>query len=141
MLYEAQGILRYSIVDVGYKLIVEVDQGIADFYRSLIPKARYVQRQMYPAHISVVRKEEPPSLEAWGKYEGEEIDFWYDNEIKWGQVYYWINAFSEKLEKIRTELGLPVSSQYTRPPGSWIKCFHITIGNTKGQKWTSSPTG
>lgn len=134
MLHEAQGILRYSAIDIGYKLIVEVDQGIVDFYRSLIPKARYVQSQMYPAHISVVRKEKPPNLDVWGKYEGEKIFFWYDTEIKWGQVYYWLNAFSENLEKIRTELGLPVSSQYTKPPGSWIKCFHITLGNTKERK-------
>jgi hypothetical protein len=131
MLYQSKGILRYSIVDIGYKLIVEVDQGISDFYRRLIPKARYVKPQMYSAHISVVRRETPPNLEFWGKYDGEEIEFWYDTDIKWGKVYYWLNTFSERLEFIRTELGLPVSSEYTRPPEGFIKCFHCTIGNTK----------
>lgn len=131
MLYKTQGTIRYSVVDIGHKLIVEVDQGIVDLYRSLIPKSRCVQRQMYPAHISVVRKETPKNLEFWGKYEGELVDFWYDNEIHWGQVYYWLNAFSKKLEEIRIELGLSVSSEYTRPPDSFEKVFHITIGNTK----------
>ncbi len=131
MLFEAKGILKYSVVDIGYKLVVEVDQGIADFYRALIPKARGVNRQRYGAHISVVRKEVPLDLSKWGKYHGEEVEFTYDNEVKWGQVYYWLNCFSKKLEDVRTELGLPVSSQYTRPPGSWIKCFHMTVGNVK----------
>lgn len=131
MLYESKGIIRYSIVDIGYKLVVDIDQSIADYYRSLIPKYKYVNRQKYPAHISVVRHEKPPNLEKWGKYNGEEVIFWYDNEIKSGQVYYWLNTFSEKLEKVRTELGLPVSSEYTRPPEGYLKCFHCTIGNIK----------
>ena len=131
MLYKANGILRYSVVDVGYKLIVEVDQGLADYYRALIPKYKEVNRQRYGAHISVVRKEVPPNLEKWGEYEGEEIEFWYDNTIHNGQVYWWLNCFSKRLEEVRTELGLPVSSLYTRPPDSFVKCFHLTLGNVK----------
>lgn len=131
MLLESKGVLRYKIVDVGYRLVVEADQQLADYYRALIPKYKNVNRQRYGAHISVVRKETPVNLDFWGKYEGLEIDFLYDTEVKWGTVYYWINCFSKKLEEIRTELGLPVSSQYTRPPDSFIKCFHLTIGNSK----------
>jgi hypothetical protein len=131
MLYNAIGKLDYKIVEVGYRLVVEVDQDIADFYRSLIPKSRCVNRQRYGAHISVVRHETPVNLDVWGKYQGEMVEFTYDSEIKWGTVYYWLNCFSKKLEEVRTELGLPVSSQYTRPPGSWVKCFHMTVGNNK----------
>lgn len=132
MLYKSKGILKYDIVDVGYRLVVEVDQGIADFYRSLIPKSKGVRRQKYPAHISVVRHEIPLVLDKWSEYHGCEVEFVYDNEIKNGKVYYWLNTFSTKLEEIRTELGLPVSSEYTRPPSDeYVKCFHITIGNCK----------
>jgi hypothetical protein len=70
-------------------------------------------------------------MEVWGKYEGQEIDFSYENVIHSGTVYYWLNAFSTKLEEIREELGLPVSSQYTLPPEGFVKCFHITIANQK----------
>jgi hypothetical protein len=129
MLYKSKGVLRYSIVDVGYKLIVEADQGIADYYLKLIPKYKNVTRQRYPAHISIVRKEVPINLDQWGKREGEDVDFWYDNEIKSGRVYFWLNVFSKKLEEVRTELGLPVSSEYTRPPDSFEKVFHLTLGN------------
>lgn len=132
-LFKSSGPLRYRIgQDGGYSLRVEVDQGISDFYRSLIPKWIKTNSQMYPAHISVVRKEVPVNLEFWGKHEGEEVEFVYSNEIHHGTVYWWLNAFSKRLEEVRIELGLPVSSQYTRPPDSWIKCFHITIGNMKG---------
>jgi hypothetical protein len=131
MLFQSVAVLRYSIVDVGYRLVAEADQGLSDFYRSLIPRYKGVRRQRYGAHISVVRHEIPLNLDAWGKHDGEEIEFWYDNEIKWGKVYYWLNCFSKKLEEVRTELGLPVSSEYTRPPDSWVKCFHLTLGNVK----------
>jgi hypothetical protein len=131
MLFESVAILRYNIVKIGYRLVAETEQDIANYYRKLIPKYKCVKRQMYPAHISVVRYETPLNLDAWGKYEGQEVEFTYDSEIKNGTVYYWLNCFSTKLEKVRTELGLPVSSEYTRPPDSWTKCFHMTIGNIK----------
>jgi hypothetical protein len=131
MLHETNGILRYSLCDVGYRLVVEMDQNLSDYYRSLIPKYLGVNRQRYPAHVSVVRHETPTVLAAWGKYDGEEVRLTYDSEVKNGRVYYWLNVFSVRLEEVRTELGLPVSSEYTRPPDSWIKCFHMTIGNVK----------
>lgn len=131
MLYESKGIFKYSIVDIGYRLVIEADQGLADYYRKLIPKYKEVQRQKYHAHISVVRHEVPINLEIWGKYENQEVEFVYDSDIKYGKVYYWLNVFSKKLEEVRTELGLPVSSQYTLPPSGYIKCFHLTIGNSK----------
>jgi hypothetical protein len=86
---------------------------------------------MYPAHISVVRKEVPPVLSAWEKYQNEPINFNYSPEIHFGSVYIWLNVFSTELEAIRRELGLPVSSQYTLPPEGFVKCFHCSIGNFK----------
>ena len=128
-LYQSQGTLRY----IDNKLIVEVDQGISDFYRALIPKWIRTNKQLYPAHISVVRKEIPPNMKVWGKYEGNEIPFSYSNVIHNGEIYFWLNAWSNQLEQIRLELGLPVDSLYTRPPDGLNKTFHITIGNLKNK--------
>jgi len=132
-LFESIGILRYSFKEnYGYKLIVEIDKDIAEYYRSLIPPWKgKISPQMYAPHISVVRKEVPPNLDVWGKYNGEEIKFLYSNYINQGTVYWWLNAFSTRLEEIRVELGLPVSSQYTLPPEGHIKAWHITLGNYK----------
>lgn len=127
-MYSSTGILRYF--QDPHKLIVEVDPGIAQFYRSMIPKWITLNPQKYPPHISVVRKEIPPNLTIWGKYEGEEISFDYTNEIFHGRVYYWLNAYCTRLEQIRAELGLVESTEYTRPPDG-RKCFHITLGNMK----------
>jgi hypothetical protein len=134
MIHKSSGILRYSHAgDAGFKLIVEIDPGIAAFYRALIPKYIKTNPQKYDPHISVVRKEHTVNMDFWGKYEGESVDFEYDSHIHHGKVYWWLNVFSARLEEIRAELGLPVSSEYTRPPEGYIKCFHTTIGNTKAQ--------
>lgn len=130
-IYWARGPLHYHH-DKGYKLVVEVDRGLSDYYRSLIPKWNEVAPQMYPPHISVVRKETPKNLDVWGKYEGKIVEFAYTNHVYEGTVYWWLNAFSKELEDIRIELGLPVSTRYTRPPSDkWIRCFHLTLGNKK----------
>lgn len=127
MIYMSQGSLRY---DHPYKVFVEVDRGLATFYRSLIPRSIEINVPLYPPHITVVRKETPPRMEFFGAHEGEMIFFDYDTEIHHDETYYWLNAYSFRLEQVREELGLPVTSEYTRPPdGRW--CFHITIGNLK----------
>lgn len=115
----------------GYKLNVMVDPGIVEYYRALVPKYVGLNGTRYPAHISVVRRETPKNPEFWGKYEGEEVKFAYSNAVHNGKIYFWLNAFSERLEEIRLELGLPVSTEYTRPPDGYTKCFHITLGNLK----------
>ena len=124
------GTLRYS--ENPYKLIVEVDPEIVRYYRALLPKYIHTNPQAYAPHISVVRNEVPVHLEHWGKYEGQPLEFTYEGYVYSGQVYIWLNAFSTRLEEIRTELGLPVSTEYTRPPDTFIKVFHITLGNRKG---------
>jgi hypothetical protein len=128
-MFTSTGILKYH--DNPYKLIVEIDQNISDYYRSLIPKWIKSNRQMYSAHISVVRNEMPINLQYWGKYEGEEIEFIYTPGVQFGKVYCWLNVWCKRLEEIRLELGLPVSSQFTLPPEGFVKCFHTTLGNFK----------
>lgn len=128
-LFTSTGTLRYGKT-VDY-LVLDVDQGIVDYYRALMPKWIRTNRQMYPAHISVVRKENAINREFWGKYDGELIEFKYSNIVHSGTVYYWLNAWCDRLEAIRTELGLAVDSPYTRPPDGFEKTFHVTLGNTK----------
>lgn len=130
-LFKSTGRLKYDMAEYGYKLIVEADRGLAAYYKSLIPKWIETKPQKYPAHISVVRKEAPSNLEVWGKYDGESIEFTYSNIVHRGQVYFWLNVFCTRLEEIRLELGLPVSSEYTKPPDGWVKCFHLTLANCK----------
>jgi hypothetical protein len=127
-LFQSVGRLNYAT----NKLVVEADQGISDFYRSLIPKYHRVQRQFYPAHISVVRKELPPKMQFWREHQDEQIEFAYEPYQQNDETYWWLNVFCVRLEEIRLELGLPVSSPYTLPPSGFAKCFHMTIGNTKG---------
>jgi hypothetical protein len=132
ILHESVGTLQYSMCpDYGYKLWLRVDQGISDFYRALIPKYVVVYSQMHPAHITIIRRETPLDLTAWGKYEGEQVDFVYSPVVHSSEFYFWLNCFCKRLEEVRLELGLPVSSRFTRPPDGYTKCFHCTIGNCK----------
>lgn len=66
----------------------------------------------------------------WNLYENKEINFSYEGIICNDEVYYWLGAYSEDLEKIRVELGLSNISPITQPPDRGYR-FHITIGNTK----------
>lgn len=128
--FQSSGPLQYSRTDDGgYRLVLAVDPGIVSLYRALIPKYHNVQKQAYPPHISIVRHETPN--EHWGKYENEVVEFTYGNHIYHDEVYWWLNAYSNRLEEIRLELGLPVDSPYTRPPDGMKRTFHITLGNTK----------
>jgi hypothetical protein len=133
-LHKSTGILRYSRSESGgYRLVMEIDKELSRFYRSLMPKWITLNSQRYPPHVTIVRaeKEVPLHLEHWGKYEGEEIDFIYHNEVHCGKVYFWLNVFCVRLEEIREELGLPVISEFTLPPEGFVKCFHATLGNFK----------
>lgn len=129
-LFESIGTLHY---EPDWKLVLNIDQNLADYYRSLIPKYKPNNRQRYPAHVTIVRqtKELPTNIQFWNKYQGQEVKFLYNPEIQEGQVYYWINVYCQQLEEIRTELGLPVHSQFTMPPEGFKKHFHCTIGNKK----------
>lgn len=127
-IFNSVGTLVYS--EDPYKLIVDVDNEIGNYYRSLIPKYFQVKKPMYSSHISIVRNEVPPNLNMWGKYQGSQISFEYEPFIYSDELYYWLNAYSSVLEDVRVELGLANLSKYTRSPDGKHK-FHITLGNTK----------
>jgi hypothetical protein len=115
-MFYSTGIVRY----LSPKVIAEVDPELVRYYRSLVPKIITLNWQMYDAHISVVRNETAKNLDFWGKREGCEFIFEYNGEIRYGEVYYWIDAFCEDFNDIREELGLERR-----------KCFHVTLGNLK----------
>jgi hypothetical protein len=127
-MFNSNGKLVYS--SDPYKLIVEVDNNIASYYRSLIPKFLQYQKPLYPAHISVVRNEKEINLLAWNKYYGKNIEFEYDHYIYNDNIYYWLNICCSELEKIREELGLSGTSDYTKSPDG-RHLFHCTIANMK----------
>ncbi len=127
-MFSSIGILRYF--ENPYKLIVEADQNISDYYRNLVPKYLKLNKQMHAAHISIVRKEIPINLQYWKKYEGEEIKFEYEGYIYNDETYYWLGVKCDYLKLIRAELGLPLTSWITESPDSGHE-FHLTVGNTK----------
>jgi hypothetical protein len=140
-LHPATGTLRYS--PNVYRLVVDVDQQLADYYRSLIPKYIWTNRPRWGAHITVVRQEKETPLyeEHWQKYDGQKVTFYYEPTIHSGRIYFWLNIFCKPLEEIRLELGLQVVSMYTIPPEGFKKCFHCTIANVKGYESYESTEG
>lgn len=130
-MFEAEGSLQYG---PGRRAVVWIDQGISDFYRSLIPKYCYAQPQLYPAHITVVRikLETPTNMDAWGKYEGEVVKYYYDTNIRFDGTYFYLNTYSDRIGEIREELGLPRFrfGELGTDRGS----YHTSIANVKNQK-------
>lgn len=116
----------------GFKVHVDVDPGIAETYRALVPKSVRLQRTRYPPHISVVRKEMVTKLDLWGKHEGDMIPFEYEPEVYNDETYYWLRCYSPALVEIRRGLGLPDLSEMARGP-DMFDSFHATIGNCKGR--------
>lgn len=127
-MFKSTGRIRYFTQPL--KVIVEVDQQISEYYRTLVPRYIRLNRQAYPAHISVVRKETPPNMEFWNRYEKEWVEFEYEPYQYNNATYYWLNVFCPRLEEIRRELGLSLTSGITRSPDGRHK-FHCTIGNCK----------
>lgn len=131
-MFTSVGKLYYSENPI--KLVLNVDQQISDYYRATLPKALtqkiFLNKQKYPAHISIVRKEIPPNMAVWRKYQGQRVKFQYEHGVDWNKTYFWINVWSDDIEKIRNELGLKNTSPYTRSPDGTHR-FHITIGNVK----------
>lgn len=127
--FKTTGIVKYD--DCG-KVIVVVDNDIANYYRKLIPKYYYVKPQRFSAHITVVRHlyETNLLMVNWKKHEGESIDLEYNNYIEHDGVYFFLNVRSKDIGEIRQGLGLSVLRKNSF--GENISdYYHITIGNVK----------
>ncbi len=121
------GPLRYHD---GFKLNVEVDPEIVRLARALVPKSIRLNRTRYAPHITVVRNEEVPKPALWGTHEGAFVEFEYEPIVYNDETYYWLRVFSSALTKVRLDLGLPESSEWSRAPDGF-ESFHVTIGNQK----------
>lgn len=127
-MFQSSGSLHYSVNP--YRLVVNADDELARYYRSLVPKYLKIKKPLFPAHISVVRNCVPPKLDSWGKYENIIINFFYENYIYNDELYFWLNIYSSELENIRAELGLSPWGDVTLSP-DFKHRFHLTLGNLK----------
>jgi hypothetical protein len=125
MWFASKGVLKYG---PGNRAVMNVDQGIADFYLALVPAWVGACHQRYRAHVSFVRHIQPPDMSAWGKHDGECVDFEYNSEVSSDATYLWLDVRCPRLIEVRVELGLP-------PYPSWRNGYHLTIGNLK--EWLS----
>lgn len=112
--------------------VAYVDNELAKYYRSMIPKSIRITKQKYDSHLTIVRKgaEFPKKLENWGIHDGQEIEIWYNPVVETCGTYFWLRAISPEVEQIRSELGLP-KYRFDAPDAS----YHITIGNTKNENY------
>ena len=98
--------------------LLECDEGIVGFYAWLLKSygiASYPNKLWGP-HISVIKGD--PANDLWGCREGEEVDFWYTDNIRWDNgKHAWLDCYSERMSEIRVEMGLPPKAH-----------FHLTIG-------------
>ncbi len=125
-LFETKGTMRYGHDSYS---VVEVDPELGPYYRSFIPKSVHWNPTRWSPHVTVTMTgmEEISNREAWGKYEGHCFTVRYSPCIMFGASYIWLPAFSEELEEVRLELGLPRHFNN-------FQQFHITIANMKGTK-------
>ena len=128
-MYEMRNhILSYGTLVYGpsKRVSVVVDQNIVDYYRSLIPKAKHVNPQKYPAHITVVRKYEydDVNMDEWEFMAGSTVSFVYCATIFFSNPYYNLDAHSNTIGLIRRRLGLPTFR-------AGYNCYHISLGNVK----------
>jgi hypothetical protein len=131
MLFQSQGVLSYSELNDNPSLRLIIDEDIVRYYRSFIPKFIRIKPQMYRAHISVVRNNFPANIQYWHRYEGEIVDFYYENEIKNCTKYFWIDCYSVRLEEVRQQLGLEIYNMDRELLTPFKMRFHTTIGNLK----------
>lgn len=126
---QSKGILRASLERGLYRLALDVDPGIVEMARALVPWHFRLNRTRFAPHVSVVR--ELTDLPGWGRHDGEEVRFDYSPFVHYDDTYFWLRVESARLREVRVELGLPATDWYVRPPDD-TDCQHLTIGNLKG---------
>ncbi len=129
-MFQSTGKLIYDpyarIKQAPYWVILKTDEELVRYYQNWIKQHFDVgfEKTVWGSHISAIRGEEPTNKEFWGKYKNEKIDFTYTNNIYRKHWFFCVEAYSQRLEDIREELGL------SRLPKTG---FHITIGRLDKQ--------
>ena len=106
---------------------VWVEPQISFYYRSLVPKYINIYPTRYKPHITFIRfKYEWFWGDSFEIYDGDLVKFEYSNVVCYERPYYFLNVFSEDLDKIRLDLGLTPRRLLENR-----QIYHITIGNNK----------
>ena len=123
------GIIKYDPPRNGIKkvrpgsvLVVDVDYGIAEYYRWWVKKHFHLtlQNNAWRPHITVIDGRVPlnqEQMKLWKKYEKQVAHFEYSVDIKQHWKFWTLPVQSEQLTEIRKELGMSVKYP-----------FHITFG-------------
>jgi len=128
-MYKSTGKLIYD--NDKRRCVMLIDNEIAEYYRTFIPKSQKWMRPRYRPHITIARTGiEKVSNHLWGYGSGMKIQFTYDPYIWIGRKYIFLDAFSTELEDVRAKLGLS-RQRMPHPFGMDYSCFHITIANMK----------
>lgn len=138
---QASGRLRYSPQLIGSRadsfswwLVVDCDPEIGRYYRHLYylahNKCQNIQKSSWAEHITVIRDEEPSEDKKglWKKYDGMDVLFQYNPEVRGDGLYFWLDVESPFLLDIRSEIGLSRNPEYP---------LHLTIGNARFPDFTN----
>ena len=123
-MFEIEGIIQYYENSV----MAWVDNGLGQYYRSLLPKAWGVKPPKAKSHVSIVRVFEKPDKSKWGLYNGSTIRVVYYPSVHTDGVYFWLDCDSDEIGFIRRSLLL---STFRNTESQYDLCYHITIGNSK----------
>jgi hypothetical protein len=111
--------------------VLEVDREITRYYRALLFKSKHIRlcQPAWDAHVSIVRGEYIPNMAKWKYNQSTSIAISYDptqiHQTKSGRLdndtgdFYYIPIYSDDINNIRKQLGLPTYDEY-----------HLTIGRT-----------
>ena len=117
---KTKGVIRYK---PDWRVVLDVDDEIPALYRWFVLRRHGIRLlgSRWQAHVTVVRKEEPPVKEHWLKYEGRELEIEYSVTVhRYLDTVFWhLDVTSPELLDLREELGLP------RQPEDPL---HITVG-------------
>lgn len=85
---------------------------------------------LWGTHVSVLKGDVPADPTLWAKYQGYEVDFHYNQIIRYDNgKHAWVDVYSEDLSKIREELGFPPKYWYHLTVGRLVRPFNIEIVN------------
>lgn len=120
-MFISNGIIKYVEAQVYMEC---VDNQIAAYYRSLVPRYINLKPPRYAPHITIVRNEPINDITKWGYLQNKEFEFKYSNIIEHNDTYWWLPIECSVALEIRNSLKL-------KEKPHWKNGFHMTIGNTK----------
>lgn len=127
--HRTKGVLQYD-PKIGTKhfdphwCLINCDNQIINLYSWFLKNKLGIileKNKLWNAHISVIKGEKPLFEEMWAINDGQEVEYWYSNIIRFDNgKHAWLDVFSPDMSKIRESIGL-------RP-----KCFfHLTLGRIR----------